>query len=254
MSEKVVIGNATLYRGDCLEILPTLDKVDCVITDPPYGERTNVGARNNGGSESPITYAVFGVSALSMLIPLFIEKAKRWVIVWYDIEEIGALRNAAPAEYIRAGFWRKPDATPQFTGDRPAMAGEACAIFHRAGKKRWNNGGKPAYWEFLTERDRWGHPTPKPIGLLNAQVSQFTDCDETILDPFMGSGTTGVACMKLGRKFIGIEIERKYCDIACISKTHRRDTVRQMACDRHVVGAWTIYCYFIGSTAACVDE
>ncbi len=237
---KEVIGNATLYLGDCFQVLDGLGDgcqnpdvsveqgrgaghdlktrtfiADVVITDPPYGERTNVGARNMAGSESPITYAALGISELSRLVPRLINIAARWVIIWYDIEEIGALRNAAPGEYIRAGFWRKPDATPQFTGDRPAMAGEACAIFHRAGKKRWNGGGYPAYWEFLTERDRWGHPTPKPIGLLNAQVSQFTDSGETVLDPFMGSGTTGVACMGLGRKFIGIEIEPKYFDISC---------------------------------------
>lgn len=204
----------TIYHGDCREILPTLPKVDLVLTDPPYGERTNRGARNNAGNKSPITYAPMDARLVCELIPAWIEIARRWVIVWYDIESIGQMAASAPDAYIRAGFWRKPDATPQFTGDRPAMAGEACAIFHRPGKKRWNGGGRPAYWEAYTERERLGHPTPKPPKLFTAILTQFSDEGETILDPFMGSGTTLRAAKDLGRKAIGIEIEEKYCEIA----------------------------------------
>ncbi len=215
MTEKVEIGDAILYHGDCLEILPDLGEVDAIVTDPPYGERTNKGARTGQGNKRLVTYSSLHIQDLQKQIADWVDLAKRWVIVWYDIESIGAMRDAAPECYVRAGFWRKPDAMPQFTGDRPAMAGEACAIFHRVGKKRWNGGGMPAYWEFHFERDRYGHPTPKPIGLMEKQVTQFTDIGERILDPYMGSGTTGVACVNLGRKFIGIEIDRKYFDIAC---------------------------------------
>lgn len=204
----------TIYHGDCESVLGCIDMVDCVITDPPYGERTNVGARNCLGNESPITYAAMNVEKVCNLIPRWISICKRWVIVWYDIESIGKMADSAPNEYIRAGFWRKPDATPQFTGDRPAMAGEACAIFHRIGKKRWNGGGHAAYWEAYTERERLGHPTPKPLTLLTKLVTQFSDEGETILDPFMGSGTTLRAAKDLGRKAIGIEIEERYCEIA----------------------------------------
>ena len=203
-----------LFCRDCREVLPIIESVDHVITDPPYGDRTNIGARTGSGDKVLIDYAAASVESLSCTLGMAIGLSRRWSIIWYDVEGIGDLSRLWPDLYIRCGIWRKPDATPQFTGDRPAMWGEACAIFHATGKKRWNNGGYPAFWEFNTERDRYGHPTPKPIGLMQAQVIQFTDPGETVLDFFMGSGTTGVACVKLGRKFIGCEISREYFDIA----------------------------------------
>ena len=78
---------------------------------------------------------------------------------------------------------------------------------------RWNDGGLPAVWNFHVGRTGQ-HPTSKPINLLTAWVRQFSDANETILDPFMGSGTTLVAAKRLGRKAIGIELEEKYCEIA----------------------------------------
>ena len=209
-----------------MKILPTISMVDVIITDPPYGDRTIKGARTEGtdGIRPFISYQAN--NSIADLIPTLISKARRWVIVWYDIEAIGDLRNAAPAEYVRAGFFWKKNATPQFTGDRPAVPGEACAIFHRVGKKRWNGGGKAAYWEGCVDRKqhRYGHPTPKPIQVMREQVGQFTERGETVLDPFMGSGTTGAACVQLGRKFIGIEINKTYFAAACkrISDEYRK--------------------------------
>ena len=86
---------------------------------------------------------------------------------------------------------------------------------HNPGMKKWNGGGKAAIWRHLVERGYKEHPTQKPAALICELLGQFTNPDQTILDPFMGSGTTGVACAKMGRKFIGIEIEPKYFDIAC---------------------------------------
>ncbi|MAL01192.1 MAG: hypothetical protein CL536_03445 [Alcaligenaceae bacterium] len=116
---------------------------------------------------------------------------------------------------VRLGIWRKPDGAPQFTGDRPGTGWEAVAICHRKGRKRWNGGGKHGFWQWAKSQNGSGHPTGKPLGLFSDFVHDFTDRGETILDPFMGSGTTGVACMNLGRHFIGIEREPKYFDIAC---------------------------------------
>ena len=115
---------------------------------------------------------------------------------------------------VRFGIWRKPDGAPQFTGDRPGMGWEAVAVCHRPGRKYWNGGDSHAFWS-VPKAGSFGHPTEKPVPLFSAWVRDFTNAGETILDPFMGSGTTGVACVKLGRKFIGIEIEPKYFDIAC---------------------------------------
>jgi site-specific DNA-methyltransferase (adenine-specific) len=89
---------------------------------------------------------------------------------------------------------------------------EAVAILHREGKKRWNGGGHHAVWVCNVELGE--HPTQKPLKLLLEWVAKFSDPGETILDPFMGSGTTGVACAQLGRRFIGIEKNANYFEVA----------------------------------------
>jgi site-specific DNA-methyltransferase (adenine-specific) len=208
----------TMYLGDCLEVMVTLDKVDHVITDPPYTQRTSDNARrlNNasGNIDSFITFAgIDGQEAAVTTCALSV--ARRWVLVWCAFEQLGAYASAAGDRWVRSGVWRKLDATPQFSGDRPAMCGEACAIMHGESKKRWHGKGRPAFWAHATERNRTGHPTPKPVDLMLEQVADFTDPGETILDAFAGSGTTGVACLRLGRRFIGIEKDPKYFALAC---------------------------------------
>lgn len=125
------------------------------------------------------------------------------------------LRPPEGMRFIRVGAWVKNNGAPQFTGDRPAQGFEAIAIMHREGERlRWNGGGRRGVWITDVERNN-GHPTPKPLALIQDWIRLFSDPAETILDPFMGSGTTGVACANLGRKFIGIEIDERYFDIAC---------------------------------------
>lgn len=109
--------------------------------------------------------------------------------------------------------------TPQFTGDRPATGFEAITICHPKGKKRWNGGGSHAVWSYPIVLNRSGndprlHTTQKPEPLMVELVRLFSDPGETILDAFMGSGTTLAAAKRLGRKAIGIEREEKYCEIA----------------------------------------
>lgn len=210
------IGDATLYLGDCMEILPTLPKVDAVVTDPPYGiEETHAkhlsGVTLRDGTPAGQALGFDGISAhaLSDLCEQWVSMASRWVVFSCEWKHAHALPHL-----VRLGIWRKPDGAPQFTGDRPGMGWEAIAICHRAGRKRWNGGGRHAVWT-IPKGVGDGHPTQKPVALMSSLVSDFTDLGETILDPFMGSGTTGVAAVQLGRKFIGIEIEPKYFDIAC---------------------------------------
>ena len=209
---KEVIGNAVLLLGDCLEILPTLPKVDAVITDPPYGERTHEGARTDSGETKLVEFDSLDDATFQRMCRMAVEVANRWVIMTCE------WRHAAKAEdaglpVIRVGVWIKPNGMPQMTGDRPATGWEAVLIMHREGKKRWNGGGNPAVWIFNKENGE--HPTTKPQPLLRKWLQQFTDSGETVLDPFCGSGSTGVAALQMGRKFIGIEIEPKYFDIAC---------------------------------------
>lgn len=216
MIDVVQIGDATLYNGDCLEILPTLSKVDAVITDPPYDERTHNRARSlkNGGSDIAIDF-----NSLSNFdhVDLMMNVSAGWVVCFCALEQLGDYQAAAGFErWMRAAVWDRPDGTPQISGDRPGQAAEGIAVMHsRKSKPRWNGGGERGLWRYPRNREETGHPTAKPVALLNKLVALFSDVGLVVLDPFMGSGTTGVACANLGRKFIGIERERKYFDIAC---------------------------------------
>lgn len=215
MIEPVVIGDCTLYCGDCREILPTLGPVDAVFTDPPYGSEEIHAKHLSGvtlkdGTPARQALAFDGISAEEMLAlaEQWVALARRWVIFTCEWKYAHLLEQKGLL--IRLGIWHKPDGAPQFTGDRPGTGWEAVAICHRGGKKRWNGGGHHAFWSIPKGSGKSGHPTEKPVDLLGAWVRDFTDLGETILDPFMGSGTTGVAAVKLGRKFIGIERNPKH--------------------------------------------
>jgi DNA modification methylase len=207
-------ASVRIFHGDCREILPQLDAVDHVITDPPYDDKTHAGARTGGDGSVILEIGFAPVNSDVWFVPLMLQLSRRWVLCFCSLEQLGDYRNAAGEMWVRAGFWRRPDGAPQFTGDRPGQPGEGIAIMHRKGRKAWNGGGHHAFWEYGIERSRRCHPTQKPEALMLAQIGQFTDAGETILDPFMGSGTTLVAAKRLGRKAIGIEREKKYCDLA----------------------------------------
>ena len=209
------IGNAELWLGDCREILPTLPKVDAVITDPPYFANTHEGARgkgaSTGGSHVLVDFASIDPHDWRAVIEQLVQKSERWVVVFSDWKA-SAYVEGLPL--IRMGVWVKNDPAPQFSGDRPASGWESIAIFHRDGRKRWAGGGRPAVWRTNIEK-RGEHPTQKPAVLMDMLVSDFTESGELVLDPFMGGGSTGIACLGNQRRFIGIEREPKYFDIAC---------------------------------------
>lgn len=202
----------TIYHGDCMEILPHLDAVDHVITDPPYSERTHKGARTGDISGFLITFAHIEFETLRDLLNSI--RVERWVVLTTDSSHAASMLLNPPSrlEFVRLGIWVKPNPTPQFTGDRPGQGFEQVAILHPPGKKRWNGGGFSAVWTFNKIIGR--HPTEKPLELFSKFIEQFTDAGDTILDPFMGSGTTLEAAKLQGRKAIGIEREERYCEIA----------------------------------------
>lgn len=218
---KVEIGDSTLYLGDCMDILPTLQKVDAVITDPPYGETTHANAKSNRGvghGNKAIDFMSITAYQLSQVLELCGERCSRWLVATMEWRHIAKFDVNPPAgwEMVRFGVWVKTNPMPQISADRPAQGWEGIAYMHSTSgeKKRWNGGGQHGNYIGPVVTDG-AHPTGKPVPLFCQFVDNFTERGNSILDPFMGSGTTGVAAIQLGRKFIGIEREPKYFDIAC---------------------------------------
>lgn len=191
----------TLYLGDCREILPTLGKVDVVIADPPYGIAYKSPAGR--GQCARGDYAVIAGDTEPFDPAPFLGFSQ---VVLFGANHY-ADRLPASAKWL---VWDKRDGvTPNNNSDCELAwvkeGGSARLIRHL-----WNGMLKASEKESLRV-----HPTQKPIAVMEWVVKQATEENQIVLDPFMGSGTTGVAAVKLGRKFIGIEIEPKYFDIAC---------------------------------------
>ena len=222
------IGDCTLYLGDCLTVLPTLAAVDSVITDPPYEaimHKAKASAsrriRSDGRPDiKPLDFDCID-DIRDDIANLIAGMCDGWSLIFCTPEGVGRWAdaiNASAAKYKRACIWVKPDSTPQLNGQGPAMGYEnIIASWCGTGHSRWNAGGKRGVYTHLTNsRDRHGvHPTEKPVRLMKELIADFTNQNDLIADPFMGSGTTGVACAQMGRKFIGIEKSREYFDIAC---------------------------------------
>ena len=219
------IGDCRLLQGDCLEIMPLLGKVDHVICDPPYEASThaNIGGikRNDGGKVTEkLTFA--SVEAIRSDTILAIEPiCDGWVILFCTTEGVARwadVINPSSLKYKRACAWVKPDAMPQMNGQGPAN-GLECFVtaWNGKGHAKWNAGGKRGVYRHLVNpSDRHGgHPTEKPWRLFAELLTDFTCPDDTVLDPFMGSGTTLVACAKTGRSGIGIEKDPRYFEMAC---------------------------------------
>ena len=224
MEDFFTIGDCTIYLGNCLaEKMPTCDHL---ITDPPYEEQMHKskkglrGLRNDGGKE----LSGLNFTSIDEIRDEFInqvpEICAKWLIVFCSPEGVGrwaAPITASPMKYKRACVWVKPDSAPQFNGQCPAMGAEMfVTAWAGKGFSKWNGGGKRNIWTFPTNpTDRDGrHPTEKPWRLMAAILNDFTNRGDVILDPFMGSGSTGVACIKQGRKFIGFEKDKAYFEIA----------------------------------------
>lgn len=229
-----IIGDCKLYLGDCLEILPCLGKVDHVISDPPYEDELHkaVGKiRRNDGRKMVDDLGFSGInSRRSEITNASVDISDGWLILFSLAEGVRAWRDdiqAAGGKYDTCLAWVKPDASPRFNG-QGAARGFECAVTAWCGKgyRSWNAGGKRGvYTHCVNGPSRQGeHPTEKPISLMAEILSDFTNAGQLICDPFMGSGTTGVACARSARKFIGIEQDQKYFDIACnrISDAYRQ--------------------------------
>jgi site-specific DNA-methyltransferase (adenine-specific) len=188
----VIIGNATLYLADCMDVLPLIGKVDAVITDPPYGigfaAQPTKGQRKAGHAKKDWDNETsLNIDALRAIATV--------QIIWGG--------NYYPLPPSRGWLsWFKPDAPPSM------------ANFELAWTNQDRNARQLSVSISATNPERVGHPTQKPLALMRWCIDQAGNVD-TIFDPFMGSGTTGVAAVQLGRKFIGIERDPAYFEIAC---------------------------------------
>lgn len=215
-----------ILRDDCRAIMRLLGdrSFDHVITDPPYSRHVHENHRTSKDGFDGVAKEL-GFDPLSPALRWecaqhFARIARRWILVFCDHEGGEAWRQdliAAGAKFVRFGLWIKPNAAPQFTGDHPAVGHEVIVICHAArksGRLRWNGGGKHAIWRHTivggASHERTEHTTQKPLGLMSSLVRDFTDSGEWILDPFAGSGSTLVACRRLGRRALGVEIDRKW--------------------------------------------
>jgi site-specific DNA-methyltransferase (adenine-specific) len=189
-----VIGDAVLFNADCLAVLPTLGKVDAVVTDPPYGiaGKWQGGQRHGWGNQHAMK-----------------EVRNRWDAEPLGEKEVAALVAAATQAIIWGGnYFPLPPSRCWLVWNKPER-GFTLAEAELA----WTNLDTVVrVFDAPRSEPNRTHPTQKPVAIMAWCVAKTKG---TILDPFMGSGTTGVACAKLGRKFIGIEIEPRYFDIAC---------------------------------------
>lgn len=207
MSNPVIIGNATLYLGDCRDVLPTLGKVDAVVTDPPYG----IDFPYEGYEDTLANLEAL----IASFVPTCRDKATRVVIT----PGVSNVQRYPVADWIGAWTW------------------ETTATFGKLGYSQWqpilyygkdldgfgnvNGALKSDRIHFaggsakISSDDPSVHTCPKPLGFMRRLLTRFTHEGETVLDPFLGSGTTGVAAVQMGRRFIGIEREPKYFEIAC---------------------------------------
>lgn len=202
MIERVIIGNATLYLGDCSDILPTLGKVDAVVTDPPYGIGEAAGknaSRNNLAAAKDYGNDTWDNEPICPEVMAMVRASGRWNVMFG-----GNYYDCPPASCWLV--WDKEN-TGDFADCELAWTNLPKAV--RRIRYMWN-GMLRANGEA-----RGDHPTQKPIGVMKWAIGHLPEPNKTILDPFMGSGTTGVAAVQMGKEFIGIEREPKYFDIAC---------------------------------------
>lgn len=221
-------GPVTLLLGDSRELLPEFGKADHWIMDAPYEDEMHDAKakprrklRKDGGPELKALDFESVTTIRDTVTSLAKDRCGGWFISFCSPEGIAAWRDsieAAGLRYKRACFWFKVDSAPQLNGQGPAFAVEPfVTAWCGGGYSRWNGGGRRNMFQHPTNSsDRDGrHPTEKSLSLMSELVGLFSDPGQLILDPMMGSCTTGVACIKRGRRFIGIEKDPKYFDIAC---------------------------------------
>lgn len=237
---KEIIGPCEIYHGDAKRIMSyeLHGGIDHLIADPPYDEEAHKQYRprrkGKGGARerSQLDFASLDETLMGRVCDAAKRMVDGWFISFCQTEQVSFWRDqieAADLKYKSPMIWVKPDATPKMNGQGPAIGYESMVTaWCGPGYAKWNAGGKRGVYTHLTNsktrgdykvKDKTGklvyHPTEKPLLLMRELVLDFTDQGHLILDPFAGSGTTGVAAVQLGRRCILIEQDRAYFDICC---------------------------------------
>ncbi len=199
MKPTEIIGNCHLYLGDCREILPSLPKVDLVLTDPPYGIGRDGQTKTTGGNGGRKAYEFLGWDGERPSPDIFdaiLQKGSSHII-WGG----NYFADLFPPS-MRWLVWDKGQRINQSDGELAWTSMQQALRICTMNRV-----------ELMT--DGAEHPTQKPVRLMEWCLEMAPKTTSTVADPFMGSGTTGVACANMGKTFYGIERERKYFDIAC---------------------------------------
>lgn len=216
------IGNATLYLADCMEVMPTLPRVDAVITDPPYSERCHLGhdsgalKARDGAARHDLGYKALTLEDVDFFAEQYARICTGW-IVWMTDSDLAlavrtALEKAGRYAFAPLPFYQ-PGRSVRLTGDGPSSWTDWIVVARTKAQIKWGTlpGGYVAGpgWN---DRARMGG---KPTMLMDALVADYSRRGNIVLDTHMGEGTTGVSSVRLGRRFIGCEICPKAFDIAC---------------------------------------
>ncbi len=202
-----------------------LAPVQLILTDPPFEDEAHTLQRRvkRGGGILKIEalpFSPMNTFDRQLFASELARLSEAWVLTFCQIESAPFWRASYEQGgliYKRTCIWVKPDGMPQYSGDRPGMGYETFLAMHSNKASHWNGGGHHGVW-IINKNENGGqpneHPTQKPLRLMKELIDDFSQIGDTILDPFMGSGTTLRAAKDLGRRAIGIEIKEKYCAIA----------------------------------------
>lgn len=209
------IGNATLYCGDCLEILPEISGVGCVVTDPPYMLRCAGDYKNKLNPWADLCNGAVFISAwMRLALGTIRGSAAMWVFSnWRGLPAFqkAGFECRAPLESLLV--WDKQYIGPGSRGLRPQY--ELVGFYPVNGFGIQNRGISDIWSEKWSSHKPHGHPAEKPQGLVSRLLEISVPIQGAVLDPFMGSGTTGAAAIQMGLPFIGIEIDPQWFDAAC---------------------------------------
>ena len=236
--------NIKLYNADCINILQTLPEksVDLIFADPPYnlsGEgyltthNGKVAKLNKGEWDIIDNIHIFNENWISACIRVLSDTGSIWISgTLHNHPSVGVILKKLNLWIINDIIWYKPNATPLLSNNRCAPSTELIWVASKSKKYYFNyelakhlNGGKQMknLWVINAERHKTKHPTEKPESLLYRIISLASKENDTILDPFLGSGTTGVVAQSLNRSFIGIEKNNEYYEIANRRIEHSRN-------------------------------